>query len=94
MIRCTSILKGSEPPHEVNEMKMPLGMLPEGARARVVEVYAGRGLSRRLAEMGFNIGEMVTIIHNHNHGPVMIEVRDARVALGRGVALKIMVEEV
>ena len=42
---------------EVQRMRMPLIMLPEGVQATVVEVHGGRGLCRRLAEMGFNVGD-------------------------------------
>ena len=78
---------------EVQRMRMPLIMLPEGAQATVVEVHGGRGLCRRLAEMGFNVGDKVRMIKNHRPGPVVVEVKDSRVALGRGVTMKIMVEE-
>ena len=78
---------------EVQRMRMPLIMLPEGAQASVVEVHGGRGLCRRLAEMGFNVGDKVRMIKNHRPGPVVVEVKDSRVALGRGVTMKIMVEE-
>ena len=78
---------------EVQRMRMPLIMLPEGAQASVVEVHGGRGLCRRLAEMGFNVGDKVRMIKNHRPGPVMVEVKDSRVALGRGVTMKIVVEE-
>ncbi|MCK4582960.1 ferrous iron transport protein A [Candidatus Bathyarchaeota archaeon] len=74
-------------------MRMPLIMLPEGTQATVVEVHGGRGLCRRLAEMGFNVGDKVRMIKNHRPGPVMVEVKDSRVALGRGVTMKIVVEE-
>ena len=74
-------------------MRMPLIMLPEGVQATVVEVHGGRGLCRRLAEMGFNVGDRVRMIKNHRPGPVMVEVKDSRVALGRGVTMKIIVTE-
>ena len=78
---------------KVQRMRMPLIMLPEGAQATVVEVYGGRGLCRRLAEMGFNVGDRVRMIKNHRPGPVMVEVKDSRVALGTGITMKIIVEE-
>ena len=78
---------------EVERMRMPLIMLPEGAQATVVEVHGGRGICRRLAEMGFNVGDKVRMIKNHRPGPVIVEVKDSRVALGRGVTMKIIVEE-
>ncbi|MCW4049104.1 MAG: ferrous iron transport protein A [Candidatus Bathyarchaeota archaeon] len=78
---------------EVEKMRMPLIMLSEGAKATVIEVHGGRSLCRRLAEMGFNVGDRVLMIKNHRPGPVMVEVKDSRVALGRGVTMKIIVEE-
>ena len=78
---------------EVEKTRMPLMMLPEGAQATVIEVHGGRGLCRRLAEMGFNVGDKVRMIKNHRPGPVIVEVKDSRVALGRGVTMRIIVEE-
>jgi ferrous iron transport protein A len=74
--------------------KLPLGMLPEGAMAKIVEIHGGRGLCRRLAELGFSIGGTIRLVKSHSPGPVVVEVRDSRVAIGRGVAMKVMVEEV
>jgi len=79
--------------NEDGAMTTTLAMLPEGAQARVVGVSGGRGLVRRLAELGFNADVLVKIIHNHSPGPVLIEVKGSRIARGRGVAMKIMVEE-
>jgi ferrous iron transport protein A len=42
--------------------------------------------------MGVTPGAEVTVIQNYRRGPMLIEVRDTRVALGRGEALKIEVE--
>jgi ferrous iron transport protein A len=42
--------------------------------------------------MGVTPGAEVTVIQNYHRGPMLIEVRDTRVALGRGEALKIEVE--
>jgi len=88
-----SLLTQHTPLLEVEKIRMPLIMLSEGTQATVVEVHGGRGLCRRLAEMGFNVGDKVRMIKNHRPGPVMVEVKDSRVALGRGVTMKIVVEE-
>ncbi len=47
-----------------------------------------------MADMGFTSNARVRLLHTHNPGPVVVEVKDTRIALGRGVAMKIMVEEV
>jgi len=74
------------------KMRMPLAMLPEGVEAKIVDVYAGRGLMRRLAEMGFTDETKVKVLSSNHPGPVLVEVRDSRIAVGRGVAMKITVE--
>jgi ferrous iron transport protein A len=45
-----------------------------------------------MAALGFTVGEQVTIIQNRHHGPLMVKVRDTRVALGRGEAKRVEVE--
>ena len=70
---------------------MPLSMVTPGEVVQVVAVRAGWGLQRRLAEMGLNPGVKVRVLNSQRPGPVVIEVRGSRLALGHGVAHKIMV---
>ena len=70
---------------------MPLAMLPEGGEAVIIGVVAGRGLARRLYEMGFVRGERVKMLRA-GPGPVLVLVKGSRVALGWGVAMKILVD--
>jgi ferrous iron transport protein A len=42
--------------------------------------------------LGFVPGSVVTVIQNYGHGPVLVTVKDVRIALGRGEALKVLVE--
>jgi Fe2+ transport system protein FeoA len=42
--------------------------------------------------MGFTPGVEVTMIQNYTHGPLIVALRDTRLALGRGEAEKILVE--
>jgi len=44
--------------------------------------------------LGFTEGVEVQVIQNYGRGPLIALVRGARVALGRGEALKVLVEEV
>ena len=71
---------------------MPLALLPEGREAVVVGVVAGRGLRRRLAEVGFVRGEVVKVLRS-GPGPVLVLVKGSRIALGRGVAMKVLVRD-
>jgi len=72
---------------------MPLTMVRENARARVAIVYGGRGLVQRLAAMGIYPGAEVTLIRGgYSPGPLVAKVGESRIALGRGMAQRVMVE--
>ncbi len=69
---------------------MPLVMLPEGKEGKVVSINAGYGLKRRLVEMGFCENSTVKI-HRADRGALVVVVNGSKYALGRGMAMKIMV---
>jgi ferrous iron transport protein A len=71
-----------------------LGDLPVGARGVVRGLHGGREFIGRVAVLGFTAGAEVTVIQNYGRGPVIVAVRDTRVALGRGEAAKVQVEVV
>jgi ferrous iron transport protein A len=72
-------------------MLVDLASMPQGSRARVVAVYGGPGLRTRLMEMGLSHGSIVEVVNN-NRGPVLVRVRGVIVAVGRGMASRILVE--
>lgn len=69
---------------------MPLTMLRLGEAAAIRRV-GGRDESRRFLEnLGFTVGEKVKIISSNN-GNIIVQVKDSRVAVSKGIANKIMV---
>ena len=68
---------------------MPLSQLGAGETARIIAVEGGRGLRQKLFLRGLAEGKVVRIISNH--GPVVVEVDRSTVAIGRGMAHKIIV---
>lgn len=72
---------------------MPLSMVSPGELVQVAAVRAGWGLQRRLADMGLTPGVQVRVVNSQRSGPVVIEIRGSRLALGQGVAHKIMVKQ-
>jgi len=72
---------------------IPLGELGAGQTARVESFHAGRGLVSRLAVLGFLPGQEIKMVQNFGHGPVIVTVRDTRVALGRHEAEQITVRK-
>jgi len=75
----------------VRTLEGTLASAPEGSRVVVVNVIGGVGLRRRLLEMGFAPGSEVEVVAN-KWGPVVVRVRGVTVALGRGMAAKILVK--
>lgn len=67
----------------------PLLFLSEGSKGKVHDIVGGRILSKRLFEMGFNTGQEVEMIKNDT-GPLIVGLGGSRVAVGRGMAQKIM----
>ncbi|SMB96571.1 ferrous iron transport protein A [Desulfonispora thiosulfatigenes DSM 11270] len=72
---------------------MPLGFLDVGKEAIVLSIQGGTGLSRKLSEMGFAQGIKVKNVKNDGAGPLIVAVMDCRIAIGRGMAQKILIEE-
>ena len=70
-----------------------LALLPPGAKGRITVLSAGPGLCRRLEEMGLRSGlEVVKISGMPLRGPVVVQVGGTRLAIGHGMAKKLMVE--
>jgi len=71
----------------------PLAGLSAGSRGVVVFAVGGRGLTRRLAEMGLTPGAEVKVLRKAPlRGPVEVQVRGVCLALGFGVASKVIVK--
>lgn len=69
-----------------------LSTLAEGSRAKVVFIRAGRGLCRRLCEMGFTKDTVVSVKRKSGRGPMELNIKGYNLAIGWGVASKIFVE--
>jgi ferrous iron transport protein A len=70
---------------------IPLTLLSTDEEGAVVGLDGGAGFVARLATLGFTPGAPVKMIQNYAHGPLIVSVRDTRIALGRGQAAKISV---
>ena len=64
-----------------------------GTRGAIAVLKGGRSFQSRLASMGLNIGSWITVIHggNGSGGPVLVARGETRLALGRGMAEKILI---
>jgi len=70
---------------------MPLGLAKPGERVIIREMAGGRSALSRLSSMGLRPGDQIEIINNTGHGRIILGHDYTRLAIGRGVAQKIMV---
>jgi len=61
---------------------------------KVVEVIGGWGLQRHLSHLGIHPGDILTVIrHAAMGGPILITIHGSQIAIGRGMASRIAVED-
>jgi ferrous iron transport protein A len=78
---------------------MPLGLLSADERAEVIEIKSGSSAAGvmagncedRVEDMGVRAGKIVEVLNNAGRGPILLKVDESRIAIGRGMAMKIMV---
>ncbi len=70
----------------------PLALMTEGEVAEIVAVAGGAVAesAARAEEMGLRVGKQVRMLSNGS-GPVLVKVDESRIAVDRGVALRIKV---
>lgn len=73
---------------------MQLGLLAVGEIGEIVAVRETGGgqcsSDCRVEDMGLRIGKLVEVLNNGG-GPMLLKVDESRIAVARGIAMKIMV---
>ncbi|MFN2224994.1 MAG: ferrous iron transport protein A [Anaerolineae bacterium] len=69
-----------------------LSTVSSGEQVRICRIRGGHHFLSRLATLGFTPGAWLRVVQNYGRGPIIVNLRDTRVALGRGEAAKIEVE--
>jgi len=83
-------IRRSAAPHPPTE-PLPLTMAAAGQTLQLVRIAAEAGLRRRLTEMGLTPGVEFALLQDRG-GPLLLNVRNTRLAIGRGAAQKIIVQ--
>ena len=69
--------------------------LPIRKKARISTIAGGRGLQRKLQVMGIRRGQDIRVVSRQPfRGPLTIEVCGCQMTIGRGMAQRILVEEI
>jgi len=71
---------------------MPLSLAPEGQLLKLVSIHGGLGVQKRLTALGLTPGTIVMIVAKNCDGPIILAVKDSRLAIGRGLLHHIQVE--
>ncbi len=73
--------------------RVPLSQMESGQRGKVVLIQGGHGLVDRLMALGVRPGRVITKISSmFMRGPVTIQVGNTQIAIGFGMAKRIVVD--
>lgn len=82
---------------------MPLGLLGPGENCEIVEIRLNKPHCScttreereksdvRVEDMGLRVGKHVEMLNNGGGGAILLKVDESRIAIARGMAMKIMV---
>lgn len=84
---------------------IPLGEVLEGEKAEIIDFedsqsakadkkHHSENIASRLESMGLRKGKILQMITNTKRGPLLVKVDEHRIALGRGMAMKITVRKI
>lgn len=70
----------------------PLSTVKAGETVKLTSIHSGKKLKKRLVDLGLVAGTVIQVINSDGTGRMIIGVRhESRLALGHGMASKIMV---
>lgn len=74
---------------------LTLARLKSGKTGKIIHIQGGHGFQRRLQVMGVREGQTVKIVTKQPlMGPITVSIGNSQMTIGRGMAHKIIVEEI
>ena len=74
--------------------QLTLDTVSNGKEVKIVEIRGGWGIRQRLNQMGINTGDVIFVKRSGvMGGPILVRVHGTEVALGRGMAKKVIVSD-
>lgn len=70
---------------------MPLSLAGTGDTVTIRQISGREDVRQHLKELGFIVGDKISVV-NELQGDLIVQVKDSRIAVNRGVANHIMVE--
>lgn len=72
----------------------PLMLANEGERVRILAFSHGRSMDRKLADLGLPVGSELVVMARQQGGPMVVARDSVRIALGSGIAHRILVTRI
>ena len=85
---------GAERLQDTPKACFPLPLASVGQAVQIEALQGGRGMVQRLTSMGLYAGAVVTVFNRGTPGPVIVSCGGTRLALGHGIARRVMVSPV
>lgn len=74
-------------------MKTTLSKLGRKKKGIIKYLEGGRGFQTKIIALGIRVGKQIKVISSHPFGgPIVVEIDNMRIAIGRGMADRIIVE--
>jgi ferrous iron transport protein A len=71
--------------------EIPLPFAQPGREVEVLKIVGGEGMKRRLMNLAIHPGSRIKLLSSFGRGRLVVQIGEARVALGRGISYHIMV---
>lgn len=71
---------------------MPLSLSSVGDTVKIQKINGREDVRQHLTELGFIVGDQITVVSELS-GNLILKVKDSRIALNRGTANHIMVDQ-
>jgi ferrous iron transport protein A len=72
-------------------MEMPLSRVAKGIKVKIIRVEGGAFFHSKLTSLGLLPGREISVLNEVPGGPIVLEVMDSKIVLGRGMAGRIFV---
>lgn len=74
------------------EGMIPLALIGKGERVEIIDlIKRGKAIFCHLRDMGLFEGKIIEVLDNQNKGLIIVKIDNSRLAIGRGMAMKIIV---
>lgn len=75
-------------------MEISLVELKQKEEGKVKKIIAGKKCKQRLLDLGFIPDERVKMLSNGKLCPILVSIKGSEIALGRGLASRVMIERI